>query len=150
MLSFRWPRWFGWTILAFAAAVAIGIGAGQLGFTLVWVESALLILSVLTAALAALYPSGIPTLYLLLSGLCGLLIGIASTPDPGPVQDTAISLAGSFAGANLALLYVSGAAGWVLERFDKPWVHVGMRIAAAWIATIAALSALIAIAGPRS
>jgi hydrogenase/urease accessory protein HupE len=145
MLGLRWPQWCALAWLSFAVSALLGICLGQVGFVPTWGEAALLILAVSAAALAALHPPGFLTLFLLFSGLCGLLIGALSTPDPGPVRDTIITLAGSFVGANIALIYVTGGIGWLRERFTQHWAHVGLRVVAAWIAAISVLSALIAL-----
>ncbi len=150
MLGFRWPQWFAWASLSFAVSCLLGIVLGQLGFMPTWSELVLLLLATLAAALAALYPSGILTVFLAFSGVCGFLIGVLSTPDPGPLNDTIITLSGSFVGANLALIYAAGGIGWLQERYNQQWVRIGLRVVAAWIAAISVLSALLALTPQQS
>ena len=146
MLGFRWPQWFGWAALAFAVSCLIGICLGQFGFVPNWSEFALLVLAASVATLAALYPSGNFVAVLAFSTACGFLIGVLSTPDPGPLNDTIITLSGSFVGANIALIYATGGIGWLHERFTQHWMHVGLRVVAAWTAAISLLAALLALA----
>jgi uncharacterized RDD family membrane protein YckC len=146
MLGFRWPQWFAWSWLSFAASCLLGIFLGQLGFTPTWSEVALLTIATMASVLAALYPSGFLLVFLSFSGVCGFLIGVLSTPDPGPLSDTIITLSGSFVGANLALIYAVGGIGWLHERYSQQWVRIGLRVVAAWIAAISVLSALLALA----
>lgn len=150
MLGFRWPQWFAWAALSFAVSCLLGIYLGQLGFMPNWSELVLLVLAALAAALAALYPSGYFVAFVAFSSVCGFLIGVLSTPDPGPLNDTIITLAGSFVGANIALIYASGGIGWLQERFIQQWMHVGLRVVAAWIATISVLAALLALAAEQT
>ena len=150
MLGFRWPQWFGWAALAFAVSCLLGICLGQLGFVPNWSELVLLVLAALAAALAALYPSGYFVAFLVFSSVCGFLIGVLSTPDPGPLNDTIITLAGSFVGANIVLIYASGGIGSLQERFTQQWMHVGLRVVAAWIAAISVLAALLTLATGQS
>jgi hydrogenase/urease accessory protein HupE len=146
MLGAKWPRWFAAPGLAFAIFCLVGMGLGQLGFVPTWADGGLLIVASLAAAFAALYPPGILTVFVLLTSAAGLLLGVQSTPDPGLLKATLISLAGSLVGANLALLYISGGVGWLRERFTQPWVQTGMRVLAAWLTAISVLSALLAFA----
>lgn len=146
MLGFRWPQWFAWASLSFAVSCLLGILLGQMGFMPTWSERVLLLLAALAAALAALYPTGILAVFLAFSGACGFLIGILSTPDPGPLNDTIITLSGSFVGANFALIYAAGGIGWLQERYTQQWLRIGIRVVAAWIAAISVLSALLALA----
>jgi urease accessory protein len=146
MLGLRWPQWFAWSWLWFAASCLLGIILGQLGFMATWSELVLLLLAASAAALAALYPSGILAVCFAFSGICGFLIGVLSTPDPGPLNDTIITLSGSFVGANFALIYAAGGIGWLQERYTQQWLRIGIRVVAAWIAAISVLSALLALA----
>jgi hypothetical protein len=149
MLGLRWPQWCALAWLSFALSSLLGICLGQFGFVPTWGDPVLLAVAVFAATLAALYPSGFLAAYLVFSVVCGFLIGVLSTPDPGPFKDTIITLAGCFVGANLALIYVSAGVGWLRERFTQHWAHVGLRVVAAWIAAISVLSALLALAAQR-
>ncbi len=127
--------------LVFALALLLGILLGQIGLKLGYAETLLLSFAAAAAALSALIPSGFWLAFILLSGTAGALIGLLSTPDAGSLRDTLFTLAGSFVGANLALLYLSGGAGMLLDRFPQRWVQLGFRIAGAWIAAISLMMA---------
>lgn len=146
MLGMTWPDGFTRPWIAFVSGLVLGIGGGQIFGVWDVLPVILLTMALIAAGLAALLPGQMRTLEAGVTGLAGLLIGLLSTPDPGPATDTAITLAGSFAGANLALLYVSGATGWLRERYDQPWMMIGLRIVAAWIAAIAMLMGALSIA----
>lgn len=139
MLGQRFPLDFKrcWTV--FAAFNLGGIVLGQLGILEGMVDAGLLTISLIAASLAALLPHGVMAACILLVGCGGLLLGVVSTPEPGPLQATVITLVGCFVGANLALLYASGGFGWLKERFAQPWARIGLRILAAWIAAISCL-----------
>ena len=147
MLGWRWRDAFARSWAGFAIAALVGIVLGQLEIRLDGEEVYLLLIAVIAATLSALYPKGHVLAHVILASAGGLLIGLLSTPDPGPRAATIITIAGSFVGANLTLFYVSGAVGWVRERFTQHWVEVGLRVAAAWIAAVALLMGALAFAG---
>ena len=139
MLGLRWPKWFPVSWVTFAAAMLLGIGLGQFGLMPGGEEPMLLLVAILAAMLSALYPTGFLTTFVILLGVCGMLIGVLSIPDKGSVRATIITLLGSFVGANLALIYVAGGVGWLRERFAQQWLRIGLRIIAAWMAAIGIL-----------
>ena len=147
MLGQNFPRDFlvCWMVFAICcvAGMLLGQTVGMRGAENAW----LLAVSVIAASLAALLPNGLLVPWLVLAGISGLLLGILSTPDPGHWRATLISLLGSFVGANLVLLYSSGGIGWLKERFKQPWIRVGLRVIAAWIAAISILMLALDIAG---
>lgn len=71
--------------------------------------------------------------------LGGGLIGQASIPGPGPVQDRIVTMAGAITGASLGLAYGVGLLVVLREKMRAPWVAIGLRVLAAWIAAVAAL-----------
>jgi hydrogenase/urease accessory protein HupE len=139
MLGQSWPRKFSIAWLIFALAAAIGLIVGNLGYGLRLADPALLIIAFAAALLAAVAPSQLLVPGMLLAGAGGLFLGVVSTPDPGPLRATIITIAGTYVGANLALLYSSGGIGWLRQRFDQPWARIGLRVIAAWIAAISCL-----------
>lgn len=145
----RWPRLFAMAWAAFAGCYLVGIALGQAGVPVASAEPALLALAFATGAFAALWPSGPAAPLIAAAGAAGLLIGIVSTPDPGSLRSTVITLTGSFVGAVVALLYAAGGLGWLYERTSAAWLRIGFRIAAAWISAIAALILALALAAPR-
>jgi hydrogenase/urease accessory protein HupE len=138
-LGWCWRQRFGLPWAVFAVALLIGILLGQLDLRPGDEELPLLLIGIIAASLAALNPGGFYPAVVALVGAGGLLIGLLSTPDPGPMRATIITLAGSFFGANLAIFYVSGAVGALRERFTQHWITVGLRVVGAWIAAIAVL-----------
>jgi hydrogenase/urease accessory protein HupE len=138
-LGWYWRQRFGLPWAVFAVALLIGILLGQLDLRPGDEELPLLLIGIIAASLAALHPGGFYPAVVALVGAGGLLIGLLSTPDPGPMRATIITLAGSFFGANLAIFYVSGAVGALRERFTQHWITVGLRVVGAWIAAIAVL-----------
>jgi hydrogenase/urease accessory protein HupE len=145
----RWPRHFGLAWAIFAGACLGGILLGQMGVPADLTESGLLALALATSGLAALRPGGVAAPGIAAAGIAGLLLGLASTPDPGPLRATVITLTGSLTGAVVALLYAAGGLGWLHERATRTWARMGFRIAAAWSAAIAALLLALSVAGPR-
>lgn len=145
-LGFRQSADF--SLVALAFGVLIGIVLGQLALTADWLQVGLLITAVAAAATSALFPVVPIVVAALFALVIGILVGIASTPDPGPLRATLITLAGSFIGANLLVLYVAGAVDWIREKFAEHWVQVGIRVAAAWICAISVLMTALAFASP--
>ena len=142
LFGLAWPHRFAAAWGAFAAAALAGVAAGQAGAPLAPAEPALLALALLAAAAAALVPTAperLAAAAVLPAAGGGLLLGLASTPDPGPLRATAITLAGAFAGANLALLLGAAAASWLRDRLPAPVDRLALRVAAAWIGAAAAL-----------
>lgn len=129
---------------AFAALVGGGILLGQAVGTSGHEDTALLGVAAVSALIAAVAPERVFTLRPLqpgavAAGLGGLLLGLASTPDAGPLRATMLVLAGSFVGLNFAFLYLAGGTIWFLDRYAARWARIGVRVLASWIATIAVL-----------
>jgi hypothetical protein len=113
-----------------------------------WLDTGLFALAALAGTAAALLPrQWLFWAAAALSAVTGAGLGLASIPDPGPATDRAVTMAGSAAGANLALLYLAGGIGWMRDRVRRPWVTIALRVAAAWIAAIAGLMAALAASG---
>ena len=135
----RWPRQFEPASALFAGGCLVGIVLGQAGMPVGAAEPVMLVLALAAGGLAALWPTAPALPPIAVAGGAGLLIGLVSTPDPGSLRATVITLFGSFVGAILALLYAAGGLGWVHEKARVSWAQMGFRVAAAWIAAIAAL-----------
>ena len=136
------------SLAALAFGLLIGITFGQFALTADWLQDGLFVVAVAAAAMSALFPL-LPIMVAALFALVvGILVGIASTPDPGPLRATLITLAGSFVGANLSVLYVAGGLDWVRQTYTQQWVQIGIRVVAAWIGAISVLMAALAFAGP--
>ncbi|WP_149866489.1 hypothetical protein [Tropicimonas marinistellae] len=106
---------------------------------------ALLVLAVVSAGMAALYPSGHSVALLVVTAAVGGLVGIASTPDSGPLRATVMTLSGSFIGMLALVFYTSAAISALRRRTERAYVEIGLRILSAWIAAIAVMMAALAI-----
>lgn len=146
----RWPNNVGIALALFAAACFGGIVLGQVGVPFDTAETILLALALLAGALGALWPASPVVLGFLAAAIAGVLIGLASTPDPGPFRPTAITLFGSFVGATVLLLYSAGGLGAIHEKTTKPWVRIGLRVVAAWVAAIASILLALALGNPQT
>lgn len=121
-----------WHLGAFLAAILIGMFLGNGSDQ----DVSLFAVAFLACAWAALAPGRILPLTVGLVAIGGLLIGIVSVPDPGPLRDRVITMAGSLVGANIGFLYVFGIVLLIRERFAREWVRIALRIAAAWTGAI--------------
>jgi len=139
LLGQGWPQKFIVAWRAFALAAIGGLTLGAVGYGHSLGERALLVIALAASSLAAIAPAWVMVPGMLLAGAGGLFLGMVSTPDPGPLGAMIITIAGTYVGANLALFYATGGIGWLRDRFNKPWALIGLRIIAAWIATISCL-----------
>ena len=139
MLGLRWPKRFAASWAVFALTMLAGIVLGHFVVTIGEEVILLLFVAVLAAALAALYPTGIPTASIILCGLGGLSIGFMSMPEDGTMAATIVTLLGSYVGANLAISYIAVGVGWISERYSWNGLQIGFRIVAAWIAAISVI-----------
>jgi hydrogenase/urease accessory protein HupE len=122
------------------AALGLGLIGGALAGRLSGDPAPWLLgMAVLAACLAALVPGRGRRLAVALALVAGGLLGWASIPDPGPLRDRVVTAAGALTGSMAAILYLAGAADALRQRIDRPWMAIGLRVVAAWIAAIAAL-----------
>jgi hydrogenase/urease accessory protein HupE len=140
-LGHRWPRSFfaGWLLCAVGLALGLGVGRVVSEATLTAADVTLLFLAAVAASLAVAAPGRLPRFCQVLARASGIAIGIVTTPDPGPAIAIAVMIAGTYLGANLSLLYAGFAVGWLADRFRQPWMKIGLRVLAAWIAAVAVL-----------
>jgi hydrogenase/urease accessory protein HupE len=139
LLGQCWPRKFTLAWLLFALAAAGGLILGFAGYGHSRAERALLVTALAASSLATITPAWFIVPGTLLAGAGGLFLGIASTPDPGPLGAMIVTITGTYLGVNLAFFYASGGIGWLRDRFNNAWAHIGLRIIAAWIAAISCL-----------
>lgn len=100
----------------------------------------LFVLALLAGCLVALAPPRLPAAGIAGLGLLvGVGAGLAAAPDPGPVQDTAVTAAGAVVGVNAIALYGFGAASWACDKTRWPWLAIGVRVVGSWIIAIAFL-----------
>ncbi|MEW9808427.1 HupE/UreJ family protein [Mesorhizobium marinum] len=150
LLGLRWPGPFRYCWPAFAVSCLAGIALGQWGWLRGLEDTALLAGGIAAAILAALLTPKLTAPCVAISAWTGLFLGVASIPDEGPAWPVIVTLAGSFVGANLALVYLAFAVGSLRARFTAQWVGIGLRIAAAWIAAVAALMLALLLVDPTS
>lgn len=91
------------------------------------------------AALAALLPRHVPEEAFLLAGANGFATMLVSLEGHGWMELAIPIHLGIFAGANFAVAAGAGIARLILERLPYPWVRIGIRIAASWLAAIQVL-----------
>lgn len=125
-----------WLLVGFLVASLVGLAAE---FRFSNLDPALFSVALGACVLAALMPGRLAYLALMGAVAGGFLIGDASIPDDGPMQDRLFTMSGSIVGANLALLYVFGATQWINERYRHPSVGIVFRVAAAWAGAISLL-----------
>jgi hydrogenase/urease accessory protein HupE len=139
LLGQGWPQTFIIAWRAFAVSVIGGLILGAAGYGDSVGERALIAIALAGSLLAAIAPAWVIIPGTLLASAGGLFLGMVSTPEPGALGATIITITGTYIGANLALFYASGGIGWLRTRFNKPWAVIGFRIIAAWVAAISCL-----------
>ncbi|SIN90286.1 hypothetical protein [Vannielia litorea] len=130
----------------FLAGLAGGVGLAALVGP--WVSPLLMGLGVLTACLAALLPRHTRAEAAALALLTGLLLTAAGLEGHGLFELGAFIHLGLFFGANLALAVPAGLVSMALDRHRAPWVRIGARVAASWIAAILMLMLAFALRPP--
>lgn len=128
-------RWMSRALGVFATGTLLGVLAGLLTGILPD-DTALFAVAICAGALAALTPGRLPALTLLPAAFGGVLIGMESVPDPGPLGARIVMITGALLGANIAVFYMSMGVNGALVKFDRPWVRIGFRIGAAWLTAI--------------
>jgi hydrogenase/urease accessory protein HupE len=124
---------------AFLGAVACGLVIAAITDALAAVRLALLAAAFGIGVLGAAAPSLAPLLVVAIAAGTGLVVGMASMPDPGPLGAILITIAGTLSGAALILFYASWGQARLRERFDRPWLAIGVRVLSSWIAAVSAL-----------
>lgn len=127
-----------------AGVPLIGFVLATLAGTVIWslledLDPLLFSIACIISAVVALRPGTLRPLAIALAIAGGVLIGMASVPDPGPVRDRAFTLSGSIVGASIGLVYIAGLSILVRQRYQAQWVGIALRVLAAWVATIALL-----------
>ena len=138
-------------LLALAGGLVVGMGYGQWQTGPDWVETALLFTAIASATISALFPTGRQWFVILVvkgmvACVAGVLLGVVSTPDPGPWGAVLITLIGSFVGVVLVPFYIGMGVSWLREKFSQHWIDIGIRVVAAWIGAIAILMAALSFA----
>lgn len=127
---------------AAAAALVIAACGGLLAGTLAPGSDPTLLLTGLVAAasLPVLLRRAVPGWLLVgLAGAAGGALGFACAPDPGALQDVAITSFGSWLGLMYFAAIITGALVAAGRRWPGQALEVGNRIVAAWLLAIAML-----------
>lgn len=132
-----------WMLGVFCAASLILVLAGPLVAAL---DVPLFAVALVAAVTAASLPGQGSALAFGLLALGGGLIGQASIPDAGPLQDRIVTTAGALTGASLCLAYGVGLQVVLRQKVQAVWVPIGLRVLAAWVAAITALMLALSVA----
>ena len=135
-------RW-GWG--AFVVAFLGGLAGAQV-VALPLPQSALLAIALALGLLIAIGRPLKQPQTVLLSGLCGLAVGLDSPAGPSAMVDVLPAAAGTALGGILLLSYVGGLA----ARPTRSWQRIGVRIAGSWTAAAAGIVLAFLVAGPNA
>ncbi len=122
---------------AFAASLAIGALFGRSVPTAALTGWAPLAAVLLTAPV--LFFSRAQGVAIFVGAVGGLVVGLGSLPEPGPMRAVAITLAGSLAGAPFMMLCIAAVAESIRQRLRSSWTDTIACVAAAWVTAIATL-----------
>ena len=125
-----------WILTGFLFATLIGLIFGPRDAN---IDTIMFAMAFITCAFAALFPGKLAALAIVLVCIGGLLIGVVSIPDDGPMRDRLFTMSGSIVGANIGLLFLWGISDVVRERYKWPWIGIAFRVVAAWLGAIALL-----------
>jgi hypothetical protein len=142
-----WPQTVGKAIGVFALAALAGIAAVRLGWTGDVQHIFLLAAVLMTAIVAAAAPGRAQKATVVLTVVGGFLTGAASTPVLLPLRVSLPAVAGALAGSVLALALLAYTGGRFRRRFGGAEAWIGLRIAAAWVAAIAAMMLALRFSG---
>jgi len=136
-----------WHLAAFLAATLIGVLLGNGSAQL---DAMMFAATVAVCAYAALGPAKLLPLAVGLVAIGGVLIGIASVPDPGPTRDRVITMCGTMFGANVGFLYVSGFLAVFRERYMWNGFGIALRIVSAWLGAISLIMLALRFAAKKT
>jgi urease accessory protein len=130
-------------LLPLGMAVGMAFGPAVAGWQ---AESLVLALGAL-AALATAADRGPPAAVWAVAGAAlGLVLGLDSLPDGLAGRPLALSLAGTW----LAALLLPASLVVLSEAARRPWMQIGLRVVASWMAAAALLVLVLAWRGPAS
>ncbi|MCC5870529.1 MAG: hypothetical protein JJU27_18680 [Gammaproteobacteria bacterium] len=137
LLGFRGVKLARPAFIAFTVSLAIGAAFGRsLPAEAIagWVPLA----AVLLTAPALIFRAG-EVVAIVVAALGGLVVGLGSLPEPGPIGAVAITLAGSLAAIPFMMLGMAAAAEAVRARLPPSWTGTVAGVTGAWILAIATL-----------
>jgi hypothetical protein len=133
-----------WTWAAFLAAMAAGVALTLVIGVIADPELPLLLVA-LVSGVATASGLGLPKVAAGAVGvLAGAVFGTFATPAPASWSTQAYFVSGGIIGANFALIWIASAVAMARERWPVQVVFIGLRVAASWVAAIAALLAALA------
>lgn len=128
-------RWGYGIPIIYAVGIAAGCGTLALGTVPLLAEETLL---AATAAAALLVALGRPVLWVVGAGLtaiAGYALALDSPPEAISLSEANLTLFGTAASAAAVPVILSAA----IARLRRNWQHIGIRVAASWIAASAVL-----------
>lgn len=135
--------------LAFAACLVAGLAAAFALHAVIVPDWLLMLAAVAAGGLAALARPLPPAVLTALAAIIGVLLGFASLPDPGLWFAMVVTGFGSITGTFLLVFYIGAGIGWLRQRFDRPWLNIGVRVAGSWVVAIACLTLTLAYVSGR-
>jgi hypothetical protein len=106
-----------------------------------WVIVALVLIGTGTATLAALLPRHGRFEALVISGMVAFFTMLVSLEGHAWLELTVPIYVGIFAAASFAIAAGAGLARLALEQVSAPWMRIGLRVAASWLAAVQVLMA---------
>lgn len=134
-------------LLVLFFATALGL---MMGFILApLLPTGLLLLTLLAVlGLILVFPGSLNnSIYSVLTGLTGFLLGAESIPEPGPMLDVIITTFGSLVGIHYLIMYGANGVELAWRRWQSQVAQIGVRVAGSWLTAIAALMLAFSLAG---
>lgn len=135
-----------WQLEGMVKAWPVILVAHVVGFLLApmiesWVIPTLVLIGAVTATLGALLPRHIRAEALVIAGIVALFTMLVSLEGHAWLELTVPIYVGIFAAASFTIAAGAGLARLALENFPAPWMRIGLRVAASWLAAVQVLMA---------
>lgn len=125
--------------VAFAAAMLLALAVTLMVGVLVDQTVPLLVLALVAGLSTASALPVPPTVTKALACAAGAFFGVLATPDPAPLVVIAYAVAGGLVAACWALMCIAAAVFMARQRWNAPWLKIGLRVLGSWIGAIALL-----------
>jgi hypothetical protein len=139
LLGLQGPEGLRWSWPAFAVSMLAGMAAMLARLPFLDPRVPLVVLPLLCGLTAA---AGIRVTGPVAASMglaAGYFLGVVSAPPPASWVTTLYAVSGALLGANFALIFIVAAVDLARQRWPGPWLSVGLRIIASWIAAISLL-----------